>query len=166
METATTTLDRTAIEYTGLVEYLPHGFPFLLVDRVIEYEPLKRIRGVKNVPTRDPLMAGDAGSPYPWGLIIESIGQLGILLYNIGRGHRGPNTPEFLLGSLRDVAFLSPVARGCQLTLETRVVRELNQGLVYEGWAAVGSRRVMEIGEMLAVVRARPGRGGEEGGAK
>lgn len=166
MQTASTTEERTAIEYRGLTEYLPHGFPFLLVDRVIEYEPLRRIRGIKNVPTRDPLMPGREGAPYPWGLIIESIGQLGILLYNIGRGHRGPNTPEFLLGSLRDVSFLAPVPRGSQLTLETRVVRELNQGLVYEGWAAVGDRRVMEIREMLAVVRARAAQDGEEGGAK
>jgi 3-hydroxyacyl-[acyl-carrier-protein] dehydratase len=163
MDTMSAAQDQRMIDYSGLVDYLPHRFPFLLVDRVIEYEPFRRIRGIKNVPVRDPWLSPDGGAQYPWGLIIESIGQLGILLYNIGRGRRGENAPEFLLGSLKGVSFLEAVPRGRQLLLETRVIRELNQGLVYEGWAEVQGRKVMTIQEMLAVVRERPSQRGNEG---
>jgi 3-hydroxyacyl-[acyl-carrier-protein] dehydratase len=164
VNTALTTRSQTVIEHRELVEYLPHRFPFLLVDRVIDHEPFRRIRGIKNIPVNDAFLPGERGAPYPPGLIVESIGQLGILLYNLGRGYRGKDAPEFLLGSLRGVSFLEAVPRGRQMLLEARVVRELSQGLVYEGWAEVEGRTVTTVQEMVAVVRGGAAERGPEGG--
>jgi 3-hydroxymyristoyl/3-hydroxydecanoyl-(acyl carrier protein) dehydratase len=81
----------TPIDIRGILEYLPHRYPFLLVDRVLELEPGRRIVAIKNVTINEPFFVGHF--PHipvmPGVLMIEALAQavrrvVGVLL----RGHR------------------------------------------------------------------------------
>jgi beta-hydroxyacyl-ACP dehydratase FabZ len=70
------------IEVQEIMQYLPHRYPFLLVDRVVEYEEQHRIVGIKNVTINEPFFQGHfPGVPImPGVLIIESMAQVGGVL--------------------------------------------------------------------------------------
>ena len=81
----------TLIEVQEIMKYLPHRYPFLLVDRIVEYEEKHRIVGIKNVTINEPFFQGHfPGVPImPGVLIIESMAQVGgvlVFLPSIGTG--------------------------------------------------------------------------------
>ena len=76
------TEDKTIIDITEILEILPHRYPFLLVDKVVEFEKGKRIRAIKNVTINEPFFQGHfPGHPImPGVLIIEAMAQVGGIL--------------------------------------------------------------------------------------
>ena len=70
------------LEIQEIMEFLPHRYPFLLVDRILEYEENQRIVGIKNVTINEPFFAGHfPGVPImPGVLILESMAQVGGVL--------------------------------------------------------------------------------------
>jgi 3-hydroxyacyl-[acyl-carrier-protein] dehydratase len=70
-------LDQTVIQ-----RILPHRYPFLLVDRITEFEPDKRIVGIKNVSPNDKFLSVEPGQPptLPWPILTEAIAQVGAIL--------------------------------------------------------------------------------------
>lgn len=103
-------------------DYLPHRYPFLLIDRVLEWEKDKRIVAVKNVTVNEPFFQGHfPGHPVMPGVLqIEAMAQVGaILLMNVPENQG--KIPYFM--SLDKVKFRRPVHPGDQLRIEIEVVR-------------------------------------------
>ncbi len=115
-----------AIDIRQLARILPHRYPMLLVDRVIELEEDRRAVGVKNVTINEPFFQGHyPGAPImPGVLIVEAMAQLaGVLV-----GQKLENTGKLaVLLSLDKVKLRRPVTPGDQLILEARTIRVRKQ---------------------------------------
>jgi UDP-3-O-[3-hydroxymyristoyl] N-acetylglucosamine deacetylase/3-hydroxyacyl-[acyl-carrier-protein] dehydratase len=101
---------------------LPHRYPFLMVDRVVEIEGTKRVVGVKNVTINEAFFQGHyPGDPImPGVLIIEALAQIGGVLLSQELEHKGKVA---VLLSLDNVKFRRPVRPGDQLILEAEAIR-------------------------------------------
>lgn len=139
------------IQIDEIQRLLPHAFPFLLVDRVTEYEPLKRIVGLKNVTFNEPFFPGHfPGKPImPGVLIIEALAQTGgILAFK--------SLPD-LKGDVRFVGidgarFRRPVIPGDQLKLVLEVVKHRREMWVFDAKAFVDDKKVAEA-QLMAVLQ-------------
>ena len=114
------------MEVDEILEYLPHRYPFLLVDRVTELAPGKEIKGVKNVSVNEPFFEGHfPGHPImPGVLILEAMAQLaGILAF---KTHQRKPADGYLyyLGGSDKTRFKRPVKPGDQLQMEASILGE------------------------------------------
>lgn len=133
---------------------LPHRYPFLLVDRVVEMEVGRRIVGVKNVTINEPFFQGHfPGYPImPGVLIVEAMAQIGGILafksHKMEDGHL-----VFFLG-IDKAKFRKPVFPGDQLRLVLEVLRERPPFWRMKGLAYVGQELVCEA-ELKAMIAER-----------
>jgi len=134
---------------------LPHRFPFLMVDRVIELEPGKRAVGLKNVTVNEEFFMGHyPGQPImPGVLIIEAMAQLGGILLARELEHTGKVA---VLLSLDKVKFRRPVAPGDQLLLEAEARRVKSRTGHVACKARVGDDLVAEADIKFMMVDADP----------
>ena len=102
-----------------ILNYLPHRYPFLLVDRVIEIHGDEKIVGIKNVSFNEPFFQGHFPDHpvMPGVLICEAMAQVGAILAHTSRG-RMDDKRIFLLTGLDQVKFKHPVVPGDQLRME------------------------------------------------
>jgi len=139
------------ISIEKILQFLPHRYPFLLVDRVLSMEPGKTIAALKNVTFNEPFFQGHFPEIriMPGVLIVEAIAQAGgILIY-----HSIPN-PEskfVLLAKLDNTRFHKPVVPGDQLRLEADFIKLKSRFLQLHGRALVEGEVVVE-GDMLASI--------------
>ena len=125
-------------------KYLPHRYPFLMVDRVTEFESHKRIVAIKNVSINEPLFLGHfpVQPVFPGVLIVEALAQAaGILAFkSLDR------TPEdgsaYYLAGTDKTKFRRAVFPGDQLKLEVEIVRLRNQWMKAVGGATVDGELV------------------------
>lgn len=137
------------IDIEGILQFLPHRYPFLLVDRVLSMEPGKSIAALKNVTYNEPFFQGHFPGMriMPGVLIVEAIAQAGgILVY-----HTVPNpeTKFVLLAKIENVRFRKPVIPGDQLRLEAELVKLKSKFLQLHGRALVEGEIVVE-GDLIA----------------
>jgi 3-hydroxyacyl-[acyl-carrier-protein] dehydratase len=135
-----------------IMDILPHRYPFLLVDRVVELEEGKRAVGIKNVTINEHFFQGHfPGNPImPGVLIIEALAQVsGVLAFK--SGITGKAT-YFL--SIEKAKFRKPVVPGDQLRLEVSVLRGRGSVWKFEGKAYVEDNVVAEA-EFTAMVTDR-----------
>jgi UDP-3-O-[3-hydroxymyristoyl] N-acetylglucosamine deacetylase/3-hydroxyacyl-[acyl-carrier-protein] dehydratase len=113
---------KVVFDIRRILELLPHRFPFLLVDKVVEYEPNKRIVGIKNVTVNEPFFTGHfPGDPVmPGVLLVEALAQAGALMLMDNPENKGL-VPFFM--SVDKVKFRRPVRPGDTLRLEVEVLR-------------------------------------------
>ena len=106
-----------------IMKNLPHRYPFLLVDRIVDYEPGKRIVGLKNVTMNEPFFQGHfPGVPImPGVLILESMAQVGGFLVFKAQPDRHTKLVFFM--GVENARFRRPVRPGDQLLIEMTVVR-------------------------------------------
>ena len=137
-----------------ILQVLPHRYPFLLVDRILEIEEGKRIVGLKNVTINEPFFQGHfPGHPImPGVLIIEAMAQVGGML--LMRTIEDPSSKVVYFLSLDNVKFRRPVKPGDQLRLELEVVQMRGTMCKMKGTAYVDGQVVTEA-EMAAMVRDR-----------
>ncbi len=104
-----------------IMEYLPHRFPMLLVDRIIELDPMKKCIGLKNVTFNEAFFQGHyPGFPImPGVLIIEAMAQAGACMILGDPANKGM-VP--FIGSIDDVKFRKPVVPGDQLVSHTELI--------------------------------------------
>jgi len=124
-------------------EIIPHRYPFLLVDRILELEEGKRAVGIKNVSVNEPFFQGHfPGHPVlPGVLIMEALAQVGCVVIL--------KMPEYtgslvLFAGLDDVKFKRQVLPGDQLRLEVELVRMRKTFGVAQGKAYVGEELAAE----------------------
>lgn len=109
-----------------LFEFLPHRYPFLLVDRVLEFTPGETIRGYKNVSINEPFFNGHfPGHPImPGVLIVEAMAQLsGVLAFETKNIRPAEGYTYYLAGTDR-TRFKRPVVPGDQLMMESRIMAD------------------------------------------
>lgn len=109
-----------------LFEYLPHRFPFLLVDRVLDVVPGETVRGYKNVTFNEPFFTGHfPGHPImPGVLIIEAMAQLSGVLAFETKNRRPADGFTYYLGGTDRTRFKRPVVPGDQLMMESRILAD------------------------------------------
>ena len=134
------------VEAGEIEKYLPHRYPFLLVDRVVhlEMEPEKKIRAIKNVTMNEPYFSGHfPGNPVmPGVLIIESIAQAAGMLANLDASLHGKTGELYYLVKIDKAKFTKTVLPGDQLVLEVTQNRILRRMGFYTGQALVDGKRV------------------------
>jgi len=141
--------------YEDIIKILPHRYPFLMVDRIIEMEPEKRVVGIKNVTVNEPFFRGHfpADPIMPGVLIVEAMAQVGGVLACLsieGFMDKEKQTPVFFM-SLDKVKFRKPVVPGDQLRLETKALRTGSRIWKMAGKAFVGNTLVAEA-ELVAKI--------------
>jgi UDP-3-O-[3-hydroxymyristoyl] N-acetylglucosamine deacetylase/3-hydroxyacyl-[acyl-carrier-protein] dehydratase len=152
-------LTRTAQRVGGVVmdigrilDVIPHRYPFLLVDRIIEVEGTRRIVGIKNVTINEPFFQGHfPGHPImPGVLIIEAMAQVGgmLLLGTI----EDPDQKVVYFMSLDHVKFRRPVLPGDQLRCELEMLQNRGRTCRMKGMAYVEGQVVAEAEMMARVV--------------
>jgi 3-hydroxyacyl-[acyl-carrier-protein] dehydratase len=108
-----------------ILEMLPHRYPFLLVDRVLEIEPHQRIRAVKNVTINEPYFNGHF--PHrpvmPGVMMLEALAQAAALLTFESQGIRSDEKSVYYFVGIDNARFKRPVEPGDQLILEVSVDR-------------------------------------------
>jgi 3-hydroxyacyl-[acyl-carrier-protein] dehydratase len=147
------------MDINEIMQHVPHRYPFLLVDRVLECEAGQRIKAVKNVTINEPYFQGHfPGYPVmPGVLIIEALAQVSAILAYITRGER-PNAKSLLFFAGIDQArFKRPVFPGDQLVLESVELNVVRSVFKFAAKASVGSELVAEAQLMAAVRRDAQG---------
>jgi UDP-3-O-[3-hydroxymyristoyl] N-acetylglucosamine deacetylase/3-hydroxyacyl-[acyl-carrier-protein] dehydratase len=141
-----------SMDIQKILEYLPHRFPFLLVDRVLEYEAGKRIVGLKNVTINEPFFVGHfPGRPVmPGVLIIEAMAQVGGLLVMEQIEDRSNKIVYFM--SLDKVKWRRPVTPGDQIRFDVEVLQIRGTTCRMRGVGTVGEKVVAEAEMMARVV--------------
>ena len=125
-----------SVDIQRVMEMIPHRYPFLMIDRILEVEGSQRILGLKNVTVNEAFFQGHyPGDPImPGVLIIEALAQIGGVLLSQELEHKGKVA---VLLSLDKVKFRRPVRPGDQLMLEARTIRLRSSTGHLKGWARV-----------------------------
>ena len=121
-------------------QHLKQRFPMIMVDRVLELEPGKRIKTIKNVTGNEIQFLGHFAdfAIMPGTLMIEAIGQSASILFSHTTG-KGMNQREFMaLASVNDMRFLVPVLPGDTITMELNIIKMTEEAALVEGIARVG----------------------------
>ncbi len=147
-------VDDSIIELSEIQEVLPHRYPFLLIDRVIEVVSGKRIVAIKNVTANEPFFQGHfPGFPVmPGVLIVEALAQAGCVMALRDLEDRANKVPFF--AGIDSCRFRRPVVPGDQLRLELSVLRQRGVSTKMDGKAYVGDELAAEA-EILAVLGER-----------
>jgi len=138
-----------------IMKFLPHRYPFLLVDRILTLEKGKSIAGIKNVTFNEPFFQGHFPEKkiMPGVLIIEAMAQCGgILLY-----HSIDNAGEkfVLLRGVDRARFRRPVVPGDTLRLEAEIVRIRERFCELRAKAVVGDEVAAEAEILAAILEAK-----------
>ena len=139
------------IDVTRIQQLLPHRYPFLLVDRVVQFEAHKRIVAHKNVTINEPFFQGHfEGHPVmPGVLVIEALAQAGGLLTQLSRGTVADNK-LFYLVKIDNARFSRMVVPGDVLELHVQIKRIIRTMTFYTCVARVGGEEVASADVLCA----------------
>ncbi len=144
------------IDIQEILGFLPHRYPFLLIDRIIEFEPRERCVAIKNVTMNEPFFQGHfPGHPImPGVLVIEAMAQAGGIIMM----HELPDRLEKLVvfTGIERAKFRAQVTPGDQLRIEIKVLAFKTRAGRIEGRAYVGDKLACEAVLMCAVVQREP----------
>ena len=143
--------DRT-LDIKAIMERLPHRYPFLLVDRVVDYEDEKWIKAVKNVTMNENFFQGHfPGEPImPGVLMIEALAQAGGILALL-KGNAGDKLAFFM--TVDNVKFRRPAVPGDQLMLYVQVTKKVRANIVKtHGEVSVEGAVICEADLMFSIV--------------
>ena len=147
----------TSMDIREILEYLPHRYPFLLVDRVLECVPGERILALKNVSINEPFFPGHF--PHhpvmPGVLIIEALAQAAALLSFKTQGNKSDDKSVYYFVGIDNARFKKPVIAGDQLLLDVAILRNMRGIWKFAGKARVGEQVVAEA-ELMCTMRAIP----------
>jgi 3-hydroxyacyl-[acyl-carrier-protein] dehydratase len=131
------------LDSVEIQKFLPHRYPFLLIDRIIEFEPNTKMTGLKNVTINEPFFEGHfPGNPImPGVLIIEAMAQVaGILAFR-----SGVKGDSLYFMSIEKAKFRKPVVPGDQLRFEIKTLKRRNNVWKFYGVAFVDDKLVSEV---------------------
>ena len=131
------------LESRDILKKLPHRYPFLFIDRVIDLEPKKRGRGIKNISLNEPFFQGHfPGEPiFPGVLMIEIIAQMGAI---VSQGDEDGNAANVgYIGQVRNFKFMKMAVPGDQLTVEVSLEYPFDHFIEIDG-------KIMREKELIA----------------
>jgi 3-hydroxyacyl-[acyl-carrier-protein] dehydratase len=148
-----------------ILEFLPHRYPFLLIDRITEFEPQKRLVAIKNVTINEPFFQGHfPGYPImPGVLVVEAMAQAGGIIMM----HELPDRHEKLVvfTGIERAKFRRPVTPGDQLRIEVEVLSFRTRAGKIQGRATVDGKLSCEATLTCAVVTRERERRAHDGSA-
>jgi 3-hydroxyacyl-[acyl-carrier-protein] dehydratase len=137
-----------------ILKKLPHRYPFLMVDRVLEIETGKRIKALKNVTMNEPFFQGHF--PYrpvmPGVLMLEALAQAAALLSFDALGRAPDDKTVYYFAGIDSARFKRPVEPGDQLTLDVTLERAKASIYKYSARAMVGSELAVEA-QLMCTMR-------------
>ena len=135
-----------------ILSLLPHRFPIILVDRVLELEAGKRIVAIKNVSANEPVFSGHF--PHypvmPGVLILESMAQTAAILSFVSAGHKAQADTLYYFAGIDKARFKRPVIPGDQMRLEVSIEREMRGVVKFAARALVDDQLACEAQLMCA----------------
>ena len=143
------------IDVVTIQQLLPHRYPFLLVDRVVEFEAHKRVLCIKNVTVNEPQFQGHfPGNPVmPGVLVIEALAQAGGILTQLS--HQADTSGKlFYLVKIDNAKFSKMVVPGDRLELQVELKRTIRNMALYAGTARVDGEQVACAEILCAEVKA------------
>jgi len=154
---ATAGTEISTMDIHSILEYLPHRFPFLLVDRVLECHPGERIVALKNVSINEPFFPGHF--PHhpvmPGVLIIEALAQAAAILSFKTMAAKPDDKSVYYFVGIDNARFKRPVSAGDQLHLHVALVRSSRGMWKYSGKALVDGKVASEA-ELMCTFRTLP----------
>jgi len=140
-----------------VMQYLPHRYPFLLIDKVTELELGKSVTALKNVSINEPFFPGHfPGAPVmPGVLILEAMAQAAAILSFKTKGYAPEDIGIVYFAGIDSARFKKPVKPGDQLILKVDIVREMRGIWKYKGRAEVDGVLVAEA-DLMATLRDKP----------
>src|SRR4029453_1207623 len=133
------------LDVKAILDYIPHRYPFLLVDRIVEIHGEDKIVGIKNVTFNENFFQGHFPSRpvMPGVLICEAMAQVGAIFAHNARGGRNDDK-VFMLTGLDKVKFKRPVEPGDQLRMELTIVKRRGTFWKMQGVATVDGKLVAQ----------------------
>ena len=140
------------LDIKEIMGILPHRFPFLLIDRIVEVEPGKRVVGIKNITVSEPFFQGHFPDYpiMPGVLLIEAMAQTGGVLALSSEPEKVKDK-NFYFSTIDKVKFRKPVVPGDQVRFEVEVIKQRSTLWRFKGKAFVGESIVAE-GELQGIV--------------
>ena len=137
---------QTIIGIEQILKSLPHRYPFLLVDKVIELELGKKIVAIKNVTFNEPHFLGHFPDHpiMPGVLIIEAMAQAGALMVTSAPGFK-PEEKLVYFMSIEEAKFRNPVEPGCLLDLHVEMIQKRSRICKFRGKAMIGDKVTCEV---------------------
>jgi len=144
----------TSMEIREILNYLPHRFPFLLIDRVVSCEPGKNIVAIKNVTITEPYFQGHfPGNPVmPGVMIMEALAQAAAILSFLSLNRDSTQNLLYYFVGIDKARFKKVVVPGDQLTLDVAMTRKVRGIAKFETVAKVGEDVVAEA-ELLCTIK-------------
>jgi 3-hydroxyacyl-[acyl-carrier-protein] dehydratase len=143
----------SAMDIHQILEHLPHRYPFLLVDRVLEVVPGERIKALKNVTINEPFFPGHY--PHhpvmPGVLIIEALAQTAAILSFRTMGDRPNDKSVYYFVGIDNARFKRPVGPGDQLVLEVTISLQKRGIWKYTAKATVDGQLAAEADLMCTI---------------
>jgi len=142
------------MEIREILNYLPHRFPFLLIDRVLELEEGKRIVAVKNVAINEPFFQGHfPGNPVmPGVMILEALAQAAAILSFSGMNRNSTQNLLYYFVGIDNARFKKPVIPGDQLMLNVSMLRQVRGIGKFAAHATVDGVLVTEA-ELMCTIK-------------
>jgi 3-hydroxyacyl-[acyl-carrier-protein] dehydratase len=144
----------TTMDIHQILKKLPHRYPILLVDRVLEVEKGKRIKAIKNVTINEDFFNGHF--PHrpvmPGVLMLEALAQTAALLSFETLGETPDDKTVYYFAGIDGARFKRPVEPGDQLILEVELERMKAGIFKFKAWASVGEERAVEA-ELMCTMR-------------
>jgi 3-hydroxyacyl-[acyl-carrier-protein] dehydratase len=140
-----------------ILEYLPHRYPFLMIDRVLDCDPGKTIDALKNVTINEPFFGGHF--PHhpvmPGVLIIEALAQAAAILTFMTAGARSDERSVYYFVGIDGARFKKPVTAGDSMRMHVTLLRHVRGIWKFKAEARVEDALVAEA-ELMCTVRSLP----------
>src|SRR5512142_882425 len=136
-----------------VMQFLPHRYPFLMIDRILEFEPDKSVVGLKNVTINEPFFQGHfPGHPImPGVLLLEAMAQTGGVMALLSIPKEEVNKKVLYFMSIDKAKFRKPVVPGDQVRFELELIKARGAIMSFKAVATVDGGIVAEA-EMMAMV--------------
>ena len=154
------TTESKILDITQIKEYLPHRYPLLLVDRVVDYELGKTITAIKNVTVNEEFFNGHFPHKpvMPGVLMVEALAQTAAILSFMTMGVKPDENSVVYFVGIDGVRFKRPVEPGDQLKMDVEILRTSRGIWKYKAVASVDGKVAVEA-ELMCTIRANEAAG-------
>jgi 3-hydroxyacyl-[acyl-carrier-protein] dehydratase len=154
-QTASKTAESKTLCINQIKEYLPHRYPLLLVDRVLDYELGKTITAIKNVTANEEFFNGHFPHKpvMPGVLMVEAMAQTAAILSFMTMGVKPDENSVVYFVGIDNVRFKRPVEPGDQLKMDVEILRTSRGIWKYKAQASVDGKVAVEA-ELMCTIRA------------